>query len=581
MKKYMVLFAALFFMLTAAVYAAPKLNVIATVSSIVGDVQIQKGGQGAWSPAKEGSVVGSGDRIKTGPESSCVLKWNRDNVMKLTAFTNLAVDKLEKNPAAGAENSSMDLWSGKVYAKAKKLSGPQSSFEVKTPAAIAGVRGTEMSVGMGADDTTNVECLNGMVSVKGRAGGEVLLKTKEKTTIKKDAQPEPPKQLDPADEQGFDQLKDSVGASLDIIQPSGDLETDKSPILVKGMTEPGGTVTVNGQPVTADDKGGFSAPVNLQEGDNKIKIEASGTKGSSKSVERNVKFKPAPAGGDHEEPIGLKIINPNDGFVTRESSISISGTAKPGTDISVNGIPAASSPGSSSFSVMTTLVEGVNQITVTGKKGENTQSVSITVTKDSMPPRLMITQPSGDSFDVSGENGCVLAGDSIECTIIGQTESGVTLIINGMRTQVEQDGSFSSVVRIPLNATMINIAAADPAGNRATVILSRKIDQNKIAYIEIMVSPETIVANRVDTATISIKTLNFLKQPIDASVMLNATYGGTLSTSVVSTTGGMATAVFSAGVGGNAPNVVTITARSGIVFADARLTLLPDVPPKH
>ncbi len=108
-----------FLLLPRICEAAVKIDMSATVSAVVGDVAVQRGGHGDWVAAKEGDALKSGDRVKTGSKSSCLLKWNRENVLKLTAFTNISIDQLEKSPAAGADNSALGLRSGTAYASAK------------------------------------------------------------------------------------------------------------------------------------------------------------------------------------------------------------------------------------------------------------------------------------------------------------------------------------------------------------------------------------------------------------------------------------------------------------------------------
>ena len=146
MKKILLVSFLLVFCVTATAFAAAKIDSLATVNNIQGDVKVQKGGAGEWAAAKEGMFVKTGDAVKTGAKSSCVLKWGRENAVKIDPFSMMKIDRLEKNPAMKADNSDLNLWTGKVYARAQKMSNANSDFTVKTPTAIAGVRGTKLSV---------------------------------------------------------------------------------------------------------------------------------------------------------------------------------------------------------------------------------------------------------------------------------------------------------------------------------------------------------------------------------------------------------------------------------------------------
>jgi hypothetical protein len=110
-----------------------------TVSKVQGTVQVQDGA--AWKTLKDGDTVKSGAEVKTGAGSSCLLKWAGGNVVKVGPMSNLTVTA-EKSGAD--EKSKVDLKNGKVSAHAKKLGTGGSSFNVSTPTAVAGVRGTDI-----------------------------------------------------------------------------------------------------------------------------------------------------------------------------------------------------------------------------------------------------------------------------------------------------------------------------------------------------------------------------------------------------------------------------------------------------
>lgn len=565
----------------AAAFAAPKINTLASLSSIQGEVQVQKGGAGDWTAAAEGMLLRAGDVVKTGSKSSCAIKWSQDNIVKLTAFSTMKIEQLEKNPAAGSENSSLDLWTGKMYAKAKKLSTPSSTFEVRTPTAIAGVRGTKLAVEVGADESTAVECLEGSVSVKGTAGGEVVLGNKEKTTVKKNEAPQPPQKLDEKDEKDFEEAEEISEAVLEIMQPVGNLETDTTPIAIKGKTDPGSSVNVNGQTVTADNNGIFTATVDLTEGVNQIKIESVNKQGKSKTVNRVIKYRPITGEPTAPTEIQLSITSPMEGMITREPSVTVTGAVTPGAEVSVNSIPAMLPPGSGTFSANVFLIEGENILTVTARLGSLGQTITRTVTKDTTPPVLIISQPAA-GFGIN-TGGCELYASGIRCAIIGRTEADAILTINGARYPVESDGSFEHAIVLSYDQSTINVAATDAMGNRTTALLTRSINRAEIGYIEITVSPDSIVANGRDTAIVSVVTLNLLRERIDAPVVLSFTPGGdpelagSISPATLMTSGGAGTAVFTAGI---EPATVTITASSGSLSSRATLVLRPDRPPK-
>jgi hypothetical protein len=208
------------------------------------------------------------------------------------------------------------------------------------------------------------------------------------------------------------------------------------------------------------------------------------------------------------------------------------------------------SPGSGVFSASVPLIEGDNVITVTGRKGANVMTVTRTVTRDTLPPRLIMTQPAVSTF--SGDTpGCKPGyGNSITCDLIGQTEFGVTLTANDMQCRVETDGTFGSSpnecrVTVGPGLNSINVAATDKAGNRTTMLLSRIFDRTKLSSMTISVSPAAVVANLQNTVIVTVNTYNFMNEPVDAQVTLTVTGNtGTLMPTTVTTQNGIGTAVY-------------------------------------
>ena len=143
-----------------------------TAEKIQGKVEMREGG-GAWKALANGANVPLNAEIKTGANASCMLKWAGGNVVKVGSMSQLKVSQADKG-ANGSENSTVDLANGKVSAHAKKFNSPDSSFKVKTPTAVAGVRGTDV-VGEYDEETgdSSFGVADGSVGVE--AGGEEII----------------------------------------------------------------------------------------------------------------------------------------------------------------------------------------------------------------------------------------------------------------------------------------------------------------------------------------------------------------------------------------------------------------------
>lgn len=137
----------------------------AKLTKIKGDVQYRKNASGTWQKAAEGMLLAGGAQVKCGPASEVYVGWGAGNVVKVSALSQVTIDSLTKE-ASGASKSKVNLDSGKVFAKAGKMN-KGSTFEVKTPSAIAGVRGTGFEC-----SETSVSVVEGSVEVT--AGGQTI-----------------------------------------------------------------------------------------------------------------------------------------------------------------------------------------------------------------------------------------------------------------------------------------------------------------------------------------------------------------------------------------------------------------------
>ncbi len=130
----------------------------AMVSFIMGEVSRNN------APLQIGDILKEKDIIQTGDESFCDIKIG-GSLIRIKQKTKLVFTALVHNEKG--ENTSMDLDSGKMLCKPKKLLKSES-FMVKTPTAVAGVRGTQFTVEADANSTTRIKVFDGSVKVAKR-----------------------------------------------------------------------------------------------------------------------------------------------------------------------------------------------------------------------------------------------------------------------------------------------------------------------------------------------------------------------------------------------------------------------------
>ena len=124
----------------------------ATVVKVSGDVRIRSRGSLFSHDAKANEILKAGDRIETKENGKIEIKLDNNNVIDLKPKTKLILRKLTANLKTGDYENLFESNSGSIRAKVEKLKG-NSKFEVKTPNAVACVRGTIMYLVVYPDST--------------------------------------------------------------------------------------------------------------------------------------------------------------------------------------------------------------------------------------------------------------------------------------------------------------------------------------------------------------------------------------------------------------------------------------------
>lgn len=129
---------------------AGKVTIVLPIAYLIHDTQ--------QTPAKAAAPVYWGDVINTGHMSRARVALDDGSVLSVGSDSNMTVQKHD----AGSQQTDLDLNFGRVRAKAVELAKPNAHFEIRTPAGVAGVVGTEFVIDY-ADGTTHVVVLKGKV----------------------------------------------------------------------------------------------------------------------------------------------------------------------------------------------------------------------------------------------------------------------------------------------------------------------------------------------------------------------------------------------------------------------------------
>ena len=141
----------------------------ARFTNVTGEVYVRSAGEEDWRKAEAQVPLQKGDEVQTGPSAAAEIALDGENVVELGADSQMTVGALEK------QSSTVELTMGSLIAKLASLLG-QREFKVKTPSAVAAVRGTEFGVEVDEEETSVGVFDEGKVSVRrSDAQEEVLL----------------------------------------------------------------------------------------------------------------------------------------------------------------------------------------------------------------------------------------------------------------------------------------------------------------------------------------------------------------------------------------------------------------------
>ncbi len=159
------------------------------VSRVIPAVNIARTGKTISAAAK--TVVNWQDLVNTQVNARARIALDDGSVLNVGSDSSIRVVKHD----AGAQQSELELTYGKLRTQAQKIAKPDGKFEVRTPAGVAGVVGTDFYVEY-ANNTMNVIVFEGLVKVCNLAGVCVVVKAGQMTSVRSgdNSGPLPPQQ---------------------------------------------------------------------------------------------------------------------------------------------------------------------------------------------------------------------------------------------------------------------------------------------------------------------------------------------------------------------------------------------------
>jgi ferric-dicitrate binding protein FerR (iron transport regulator) len=208
------------FAFATASFAAEK-SCRVTIVGINAPVEVQLKGKDAWKAAQLNQCLKIGDKLRTGKNGKAALNYDdEDTQVRVNAMSMITINTQDPD---SDDPSQTELHTGEAWAKVAKQG---RKFTIKTPTAIAGVRGTEFDVAVDEEGQSTVHVLDGVVSVLNDLG-EVLAEAGQMTQVLRDVIPGAPEAFDvDAFKSKIDEWKDKINIGK-LIEEQTDAIQDK------------------------------------------------------------------------------------------------------------------------------------------------------------------------------------------------------------------------------------------------------------------------------------------------------------------------------------------------------------------
>jgi len=151
-----------------------KQDRLGSITSLSGTVEVRRTKDTEWTKAELNMPVYFGDQVKTLEDGTITITFLDESLMTVHPNTHVAlntiISPLEKR-------NSVLLFFGRIWNKVRRKIVQMRGYEVQTPTAVLGVRGTEFEAGSYEDGTTLVRVASGGVVVDSEAATSTVYKS--------------------------------------------------------------------------------------------------------------------------------------------------------------------------------------------------------------------------------------------------------------------------------------------------------------------------------------------------------------------------------------------------------------------
>jgi len=137
---------------------------IGKITFVMGQLEVKEAG-GVWQKAATGKNLTEKMKLNTGIKSSAVIQFKNGNLLKIKAGTLIDLEKVTTSLNGDLTNVSLYLGSVTAIVLKQNDSRKHNQFRVRTPTAVAGVRGTIEEISYYPDLGTTVNLLESSAEI--------------------------------------------------------------------------------------------------------------------------------------------------------------------------------------------------------------------------------------------------------------------------------------------------------------------------------------------------------------------------------------------------------------------------------
>lgn len=174
---------------------------VAVLNYIEGTVLTKLNDETEWGGAEINMMLQESDAIKTDAKSKAKIVLEDGSTVTVGPLSVFVIGSVTRDYNTGKKSATFDLQEGKARATVTKLTTSDSTFEIITPTAVAGVRGTDFMVEIdAAGEKSTITVFEGVVEVRSRIQNildRVQVEKDQATDVGRNLGPAAPRKLTP------------------------------------------------------------------------------------------------------------------------------------------------------------------------------------------------------------------------------------------------------------------------------------------------------------------------------------------------------------------------------------------------